>query len=68
MELPFTIETELEARICADAAWKKGAVWGNPRPGHSEGIVMYHIAEVLANVECQVPVWRPLRKSDISCD
>jgi HD domain len=51
MELPFTLETELEARICADAEWKKGAVWGKPRPGHSEGVVMYHIAEVLANVD-----------------
>jgi HD domain len=51
MDLPFPIETELEARICADPEWKKGAVWGKPRPGHSEGAVMYHIAEVLANVD-----------------
>ena len=51
MEIPFRLETELEARICADAEWKKGAEWGKPRPGHSEGVVMYHIAEVLANVD-----------------
>jgi hypothetical protein len=51
MELPFPLETALEARICADAEWKKGAGWGKPRPGHSEGVVMYHIAEVLANVD-----------------
>ena len=51
MELPFRLETEREARICADAQWKKGAVWGKPRAGHSEGVVMYHIAEVLANVD-----------------
>jgi hypothetical protein len=46
MELPFRLETELEVRICADAEWKKGAVWGKPRAGHSEGVVMYHIAEL----------------------
>ena len=51
MELPFPLETDLEARICADAEWKKGAAWGKPRAGHSEGVVMYHIAEVLANVD-----------------
>jgi hypothetical protein len=41
----------LEVRICADAEWEKGAEWGKPRPGHSEGAVMYHIAEVLANID-----------------
>ena len=51
MEIPFPLETELEARICADAEWKKGAEWGKPRPGHSEGVVMFHIAEVLANID-----------------
>jgi HD domain len=51
MDLSFPLETDLEARICADTEWKKGAVWGKPRPGHSEGLVMYHIAEVLANID-----------------
>jgi hypothetical protein len=48
---PFTTETELEARICADPEWQAGAVWGVPRPGHPEGPVKFHIADVLANVD-----------------
>jgi hypothetical protein len=51
MDLPFQCEAALEERICADVAWQQGAVWGEPRPGHSEGQVMYHIAEVLTNVD-----------------
>jgi HD domain len=51
MELLFQPETDLEQRICLDPEWKQGALWGEPRPGHSEGQVIYHIAEVLANVD-----------------
>ncbi len=51
MELPFQPETDLEKRVCMDPDWKSGAVWGKPRPGHSEGQVIYHIAEVLANID-----------------
>jgi HD domain len=51
MQLPFKLETELEEKICADHEWQQGAVWGKPRSGHSEGQVMYHIAEVLANID-----------------
>lgn len=51
MELPFRTETPLEARICADPVWQEGAAWGTPRSGHPEGQVIYHIAEVLANVD-----------------
>lgn len=53
MQLPFTLETDLERRISADPAWQAGIAWGTPRPGHGEGAVMNHIAEVLANVERQ---------------
>ncbi|HLI90838.1 MAG TPA: hypothetical protein VKV37_19265 [Ktedonobacteraceae bacterium] len=51
MKLPFQLETELEAQICADPAWQRGARWGKPRPGHREGMALYHISEVLANVD-----------------
>jgi hypothetical protein len=51
--LPFQPETPLEARICSDPEWQAGAAWGEPRPGHQEGAVMHHIADVLANVERQ---------------
>jgi hypothetical protein len=51
MELPFQLETELERKIAADPDWQQGVLWGIPRPGHNEGQVMYHIADVLANVD-----------------
>ncbi len=51
MELPFEPQTELERKICADPEWQQGVVWGKPRAGHLEGPVMYHIADVLANVD-----------------
>jgi hypothetical protein len=49
--LPFAVETDLETEICADPIWREGAEWGAPRPGHPEGAVKHHIAEVLANVD-----------------
>jgi hypothetical protein len=51
MQLPFSTENDLEARIIADPAWQEGARWGEPRPGHLEGSVASHIAEVLSNVD-----------------
>src|SRR4051794_8210740 len=44
-------ETPLEARICADPAWQAGLRWGEPRPGHPEGTVGAHLADVVANVD-----------------
>jgi hypothetical protein len=55
MELPFTLETDLEKKIADDPAWQEGVVWGKPRRGHLEGQVMYHIAEVLSNIDAQCP-------------
>ena len=51
MELPFALETALERRIIDDPAWREGAVWGEPRPGHEEGAIVNHIADVLANID-----------------
>ncbi|HTK10387.1 MAG TPA: HD domain-containing protein [Ktedonobacteraceae bacterium] len=51
LELPFTLESALEQKIAADPAWQQGVAWGIPRAGHQEGPVMYHIADVLANIE-----------------
>lgn len=55
MELPFTLETELERQIAADPAWQTGVVWGKPRYGHMEGQIQYHIADVLKNIDQQCP-------------
>lgn len=58
MEITFTEienrlkpENETERRIMQQSDWQQGLMWGKPRFGHPEGKVLYHIEEVLANVE-----------------
>lgn len=43
-------EGALEERIINDLEWQEGAGWGEPRRGHPEGAVIFHIAEVLQNI------------------
>lgn len=43
-------ESALEERIINDLEWQEGAGWGEPRRGHPEGAVIFHIAEVLQNI------------------
>jgi hypothetical protein len=49
--LPFDLETDVERRIAVEPEWREGVEWGAPRPGHPEGAVKHHIADVLANVD-----------------
>lgn len=44
-------ETELEKRFLLDPTFREGLFYGKPRYGHPEGQVLYHIPEVLANVD-----------------
>ena len=44
-------ETNLEKTLIQQDAWLEGAFWGEPRPGHPEGKVIFHIKEVLKNVD-----------------
>lgn len=44
-------ETSLEQDIISSTEWIEGASWGEPRPGHPEGAVIFHILEVLGNVD-----------------
>lgn len=44
-------ESSVERQIVQDKHWQEGAFWGEPRPGHPEGKVIYHIHEVLQNVD-----------------
>ena len=44
-------ENGIETAICNDADFIKGVSYGKPRSGHPEGQVIYHIKEVLANIE-----------------
>ena len=43
-------ETELESLIIQDSDFIAGALWGKPRNGHPEGQVIYHIGDVLKNI------------------
>jgi hypothetical protein len=56
-ELAKLIETkgEDEVEIVADPRFQAGLSYGKPRPGHPEGKVVYHINEVLANIEERYP-------------
>ena len=51
LALPFQLETDLERAIAADPAWQTGMIWGVPRPGHPEGPVLWHVRDVLDNVQ-----------------
>jgi hypothetical protein len=44
-------ETDLEKRIIGDPEFIEGALWGEARSGHPEGKVVYHIREVLDNID-----------------
>lgn len=47
----FRAETDLERRLAADPALCAGLAWGEPRPGHPEGSVGAHVADLLATIE-----------------
>jgi HD domain len=51
VEASVVPEGRVEQQIVFDEEWIEGAAWGDPRPGHPEGIVAGHIAEVLENIE-----------------
>jgi hypothetical protein len=40
-----------EQAICNDPEFIEGAMYGKPRGGHPEGAVIYHIREVLGNID-----------------
>jgi hypothetical protein len=44
-------ETDLEKAIIADPEFSEGLHYGKPRPGHPEGEVIWHVQEVLENVD-----------------
>ena len=64
MSLPFEPVSDLESRLVGDPDFLAGADFGKPRPGHPEGAVKWHIAEVLANVDrwySESPLYSDLR-------
>ena len=44
-------ENELEFQFLQNPDFQKGLFWGMPRYGHPEGKVVYHIREVLDNID-----------------
>jgi hypothetical protein len=58
----FAPETALERALAADGELLEGLAWGRPRPGHPEGPVGRHVADLLAGVtEPRGPRRRELR-------
>lgn len=43
-------QTHLEKHLLGVAEFRKGLFWGKPRFGHPEGMVVFHIKEVLDNI------------------
>jgi hypothetical protein len=46
----FRPETALERELVADPTLQSGLAWGLPRPGHPEGSVGVHVADILARI------------------
>ena len=44
-------ETDLEKTLINHPEFIQGLLWGKPRYGHPEGKVVFHVAEVLSNIE-----------------
>lgn len=44
-------ETEFEKKMVSLKEFKEGLFWGEPRFGHPEGKVIFHIQEVLFNID-----------------
>ncbi|HEX8854922.1 MAG TPA: hypothetical protein VF752_04925 [Thermoleophilaceae bacterium] len=47
----FTPENELESRVVQSPELLEGLAWGRPRPGHPEGPVAAHVADLLERLE-----------------
>jgi HD domain len=43
-------ETDLERRLISQPAMLEGLAWGEPRYGHPEGKVVYHVVDVFNNI------------------
>jgi hypothetical protein len=48
-------ETDLERLLIQQPALKAGLLWGEPRYGHPEGRVLFHIPEIFDNIDSITP-------------
>ena len=58
-------ETDLECQLALHPYVKAGLGWGEPRYGHPEGKVLYHIPEIFININRLTP---PLSKKEREYD
>jgi HD domain len=47
----FAPQTELERRLLEEPDLRAGLAWGRPRPGHPEGAVGSHVADLLRTID-----------------
>jgi hypothetical protein len=47
----FVPESDLERAIAAEPEIRDGLAWGRPRPGHPEGAVGAHVADLLRTID-----------------
>jgi hypothetical protein len=52
-------ETDLERRLISQPAMLDGLAWGEPRYGHPEGKVVYHVVDVFDNIRRLSPALSP---------
>ena len=55
-------ETPLERLLLSTAEFRHGLLWGEPRFGHPEGKVAFHVREVLDNIDRITPISAALRE------
>ena len=55
------LETDFERSLALLPEVRKGLCWGEPRYGHPEGQVMYHVPDILDNINRLLP---PLSKKE----
>ena len=48
-------ETDLEFKLIQQPVLKMGLLWGEPRYGHPEGRVLFHIPEIFDNIDNVLP-------------
>jgi hypothetical protein len=58
----FAPETELESAVALTPELREGLAWGRPRPGHPEGAVGVHVADLLAAIDSQGIEGEPRRE------
>lgn len=51
INMKIITKNELEEKITSDLNYNDGIEWGKPRNGHPEGKVIFHVIDVLNNVE-----------------